>query len=494
VKAYKQLTGERRLTNVPNSLYTVNTQVYGTVTAVQVVLSRSLSSLDDGWTDDLYLTFQSSVGPNTVDILKHLIDNYTDLDYDATTFAAVRTKLIPFPANFPILDRKNAIQVLQEIAFQARCAIWINNGSFYLKYLPEVPTSNDTITVGDVDAEKGVVVDLTSTEDLVTKMKITWRMSWAPESDRPKDDNEKTIILRHNVSQYGTHEQEYDFYIYNQPDTIYKVATFWLIRKSNTWKRITFKTFLNKLNVETFDAVTLDFAQTYVASGSILSLVEKANYNSADNVVEFECLVPVRSGELTQYHFFWPAALPVTDMWPPQSEREDGSAGGGGVGSGASGNLPVGDTSTISGTVFVGGQNVVFGAHSDYGDSSPTDVGFTAQTVVAPTSYSGLVNGQRPTLSLRVLMPKAMTPIKLQQSTADAAIDIRTTKVYDSYQPDNAPAHLDSLIKKIVESKLVLDGDNAQVCNVEHEDRAAVDWKYDEDVGLFGAGTDFLQD
>ena len=108
---------------------------------------------------------------------------------------------------------------------------------FYLKYLPEEPTPAATITVSDIDAEKGIEVELTSTEDIVTKMMVKWRQSWANLSDRAKDTNEKTIILRHNIDKYGTQEQDYDFYIYNQPDIVYKCATFWLIRKSNTWKR-----------------------------------------------------------------------------------------------------------------------------------------------------------------------------------------------------------------------------------------------------------------
>ena len=83
VKAYKQLTGERRLVDVPTDLYTVTTKTYGTVTAVQIVVNKPLSSItDQGWSDDLYVTFQSSVGPDIVDILKYLIENYTDLTWD----------------------------------------------------------------------------------------------------------------------------------------------------------------------------------------------------------------------------------------------------------------------------------------------------------------------------------------------------------------------------------------------------------------------------
>ena len=339
-----------------------------------------------------------------MDILKYIIENYTDLTWDDASFDHVQEKLEPFPANFPILDRKNTLEVLQDIAFQARCAIWISNGVFYLKYLPEEPTPVDTITVSDLDAEKGIEVELTSTEDIVTKMLVRWRQSWANLSDRPKDTAEKTIILRHNVAKYGTQEQEYDFYIYNQPDIIYKCATFWLIRKSNTWKRIRFKTFLNKLNLETFDAVTLDFDQPYVANGPVLAVVEKANYNSAENCVDFECLVPVAAGTMEKYHFFWPAGLPRTDTWPPANEIAAGYAGGDGIGAGATGDLPIGSTATIVGgdTVFVGGTNVVFKAKSDWGDRTPTDVGFTAQQVVDPTVYVNLSPGSRPHLNLRV--------------------------------------------------------------------------------------------
>jgi hypothetical protein len=531
VKAYKQLTGERRLVDVPTDLYTVNTQTYGTVTAVQIVVNKPLSTItDQGWSDDLYITFQSSVGPNVVDILKYLIANYTDLTWDHTSFNHVHAKLAAFPANFPLLERRNAIEVLENIAFQSRCAIWISNGVFYLKYLPEQPTPADTITVSDIDAETGIEVELTPTEDIVTKMKIKWRLSWADISDQAKDKAEKTIILRHNVSKYGTQEREYDFYIYNQPDIAYKCATFWLIRKSNTWKRIKFKTFLNKLNLETFDALTLDFASPYVANGPVLAIVEQANYNSADNCVDFECLVPVLAGTMEQYHFFWPAALPESDTWPPANEIAAGQAGGDGIGSGATGSLPVGDTGTIpeGSIIFVGGPNVVFKSQSDWGDRTPTDAGFAAQPVVNPATYINLSPGSRPRLNLRTYprrSPPAITPSAT--SSSQITVDLHKTKILDTSGAETKYAYLSSIIAGII-----ADGDNnklalsreAQVADSAHLDsprpltdvlkfgdeylgiRTDVafvdtedgehefDFKYDEDGGKFGAGTAFLQD
>jgi hypothetical protein len=529
VKAYKQMTGERRLVDVPTDLYTVSNQAYGTVTAVQIVVDQPLSSIvDQGWSDDLYVTFQSTVGPNIVTILKYIIDTYTDLDWDATSFNHVQTKLIPFPANFPILDRKNTITVLQEIAFQARCAIWISNGVFYLKYLPEEPTSADTITVSDLDADQGIQVELTSTEDIVTKMNVKWRMSWADLSDQDKDKAEKTIILRHNINKYGVQEQDYDFYIYNQPDIVYKCATFWLIRKSNTWKKIKFKTFLNKLNLETLDAVTLDFAATYVASTDVLATVEKATYNSANNCIDFECLVPVKAGTMTKYRFYWPAALPVTDTWPTAEEIAAGNAGGGGIGAGATGNLPIGSTSTISAgdAVFVGGTNVVFKAQSDQGDNTPTDSGFTAQTVVDTNTYVNLSPGSKPRLNLRVYSRRGMPAIpqiKPSSPGTTVTIDLHTTPIVDRSVSPSKTGYLSDFILGVSESDtLVLDrsaviGDETHpdgqplsdvlknaddylairtdvsiwdVTDGEHE----FDFKYDVDTDQYGAGTAFLQD
>jgi hypothetical protein len=470
VKAYKQFDGERRLIAVPNNLYRVETRVYGSITAVQIVFNKPLSTVtDQGWSDDIYVTFQSSVGPDTVNILKYLITNYTDLTWDNTSFDHVQTKLTPFPANFPILERKNTLQVLQEIAFQARCAIWLDNGVFSMKYLPEEPTADSTITVSDLDADAGVEVELTSTEDLVTKMKVSWRVSWAPgATDRDKDKSEKTMILRHNITRYGTQEEEFDWYIYNQPDVIYKAATFWLIRKSNTWKRIKFKTFLQKLNLETFDTVTLNVS-SYVANSDIKAIVEQANYNSADNTVDFQCLVPVRAGEMTQYVYFWPSALPQSVAWPPANAVASNDAGGGGIGMGATGDLPIGDTSEIDGSdvVWVGGPNVVFRARSDWGDRRPTDVGFSAQQTINPANYAELDAKPKPYLNLRTYTAEPSKPYIPAPLAGAFTIDIAKTIVVDSDEDNNVHTHFKSFFSRINDNGRLVMRDDARIGDVD---------------------------
>ena len=89
------------------------------------------------------MTFESSVGPNTVDIMKYLIDTYTTLSYDNDSFNYCAEKLADFSSNFALVETKNIIDVLRDIAFQCRCAIWISDDVFYMKYLPEEPTLPD---------------------------------------------------------------------------------------------------------------------------------------------------------------------------------------------------------------------------------------------------------------------------------------------------------------------------------------------------------------
>lgn len=499
VRAYKEFPGERRLVDVPSSYYTIRNVSYGNLRTVQIVTNRPLSSYaDQGWTDDLYVTFRShsAVGSDMIDTLTYLIQHFTDLSWDSTSFESVRTKLVPFPVNFPVLDRKNTIQILQEIAIQARCALWISNGKFYIKYLPEEPASDDTITVSDIDAENGILTELTTTEDLVTKMRVNWRMRWSPGvTDREKDQSEQLIILRHNVSRYGIQEGDFDWYIYNQPDIIYKCATFWLIRRSSTWKRIRFSTFLNKLNLETFDCVTLDFSQGYVANGAVKALVEEATYNSETNRIDFVCLVPVKAGQMEKYDWFWPAGLAFHLTWPPPDEIAAGDAGGGGEGMDASGALPIGYFEDWGDDiVIVGGPNVIFRPQSDIGDRHPTDIGFSAQDIGVLPNYAEISGGLKPRLNLRTFMASPTNPPPPGALPTAQVIDIRKTHIIDSRDAPNQYAYLSHVFKGLNEDSRLMMRKDMLVADEEHPDGAIFDFKWTDDYELWAAGTAYLRD
>ncbi len=427
VKAHKRLNQESHLINVPTNLWSTQSTTYGSITAVEVLCEQLTQLEGQDWeSDDIYVTFQSTIGPNIVDILTYLITTYSSLAIDAVSFAAVRTQLNPFPANFALLDRENLLNVLQDIAFQARCSLRLSNGIFYLQYLPEEPTSCATFAEQDIESQS-MEVSFTPTEDLVTKYIATYRLSYA------QDELDK-IILRHNVEKYGTQEEEYEFYIYNQPDIVHKVATFWLIRKSNSWKYIEFTTFLHKLALETLDAVTFAFASNYVSTGNIKGIIESSEYDSDNQTIRMRCWLPVKAGKMTQYIFAWPASVDPSLTFPTDEEIEMGYAGGNGIGAGATGNLPVGDTSRVeTSAIFVGGPNVVFAGQTDRGDPHPSDTGFIAQALGTFAAWANLiVTGKESTVITQTYAAPVDAYIAQPHIIGEVELSLEHTKIRSS--------------------------------------------------------------
>ena len=281
-------------------------------------------------------------------------------------------------------------------------------------------------------------------------------------------------------------------------------------------------------------------------------IVEKADYNSADNYIDFECAVPVKIGKMTQDPFYWPADLPISERWPPQEDIDNGDAGGGGIGGGASGNLPVGEVSGIGavGMIFVGGPNVIYGPQSDWGDRTPTDVGFVAQST-PPASFNYSAATGMPSLTMEMDFLEDYGPLPQLNTPAPLTIDLNTTQVLDSsgenkqlygYLRDvlalddngrvaidlheteiidkatNGTAKLDDIFI-IQESTLsgttmdysqpairlppptadgtnvlMINGDEVEFVTTDQPAGAPFDFKFDTNGGKMGAGTAFLQD
>jgi hypothetical protein len=322
VKAWLGATGtsERILTVVPRNWYEVKQFDIEGYTVTGLVFSKPLSTRDNRFEDEIYVSMVSSVGPNTVDIIRWLINKYTNLGINEASFSEVKECLIDFSSNFAIIDRKEIFSTLEEIAFQARCSIWVKDRIFYLKYLPKASTPVKIITEDSIDAGS-LVITTTKTEELITKYKATWKRNLAA-------DESNNIILRYNVSRYGMLEKTQDFYIYNIFDFVLKSSTFWMIRYANVWKVIRFTTYLDNLEIETFDTITLDLKNDMVASGPVDALVTALNYDSDRKLISIECWSPVRMGEMQPYIFSLPSELGITVPFPPNDDIEQEYPGG----------------------------------------------------------------------------------------------------------------------------------------------------------------------
>lgn len=315
--------GVQTLVPIPSSYYVKNeSDNYGRFNATTITLKRPLSEYkEDQWQEGIYVTFTSSVGPNTAEIIEHIVTNYTNLSMDSTTYSHVRMAVESYPQNFVLYDKQNALELIKEIAWQARCMVDVKGTQVRLLYLAEEPTPVDTITESDI-VFGSLTLGFTETEDISTKHVALWKPSYVLEKPYK-------IILRHNISRYGMQTEQHDYFTYNLANLIYKSATFWMIRRCNTWKLVRFKTALNKLALEVHDCVTLDLEGDYISNGPVNCLINKASYNSTENVIDFELWVPVRMGEMDAYQYFWPANLTAQVIYPTAEDITSGYAGTG---------------------------------------------------------------------------------------------------------------------------------------------------------------------
>ncbi|MFA5344650.1 MAG: hypothetical protein WC315_00005, partial [Candidatus Omnitrophota bacterium] len=324
VAAYKkqQTTGRDLLMTVPSNLYVVYETDYIGYTVTEIGFAVPLSRVDDSWSDDIYVSFTSDVGPNPVDIIDWLLTKYTNLTFDATSKAHVKTRLTNYPNNFWVKEKLNVFQLIQDIAYQSRCALYIRDDVVFIVYLAEEPTSLRTLTESDIIANS-FNIKLSDSSDLVTKYVATWKETEAGVVATDTTDNK--LVLKYNVNKYGIMEDSTDYYTQNTFSTILKSATFWLIRLSNTWKQVEFDAPLTMLDLDLFDCITLEVGQ--LSSTPVKSIITSIQYDNDNNTIHFECLTPIRSGETEQYKFFWPADIDPASLFPPTQEEINAGAG-----------------------------------------------------------------------------------------------------------------------------------------------------------------------
>lgn len=249
VYAYRTINGQRYLKPVPSSYYTkyVSTVIAGkTVSAI--TFNRQLSDYaGQEWEDELYVTLVSTLGANTSDVIKYILETFTSYTVDTTTFNSVKTKIANYPSHFAILEQRDVLDIIADIAYQARLAVRYNGAVAKLYYLSELPTTVENFT-DDTIRSRSLNYGFTSLDDIITKYVATWRASYDQETLTE-------YIYKNNQTAFGTKEDTRDFFIYNIGSLVKLSVDFWGNRLSNSWRTLKLQTFLQALDVEPFDCV-----------------------------------------------------------------------------------------------------------------------------------------------------------------------------------------------------------------------------------------------
>lgn len=476
VYAYKGANGIETLQRVPESYYTVRSfPLNNKFTAVVVEMKRALSSYEEGWTNDqIYVNLVSSVGPNTANILRWLIETYSNYQVDNASFNTVANYLVNYPSNFALFTRKELLKALEEIAWQARCRIWINDNKFFISYLPAEPNAVATITESVIDHES-LRLSHTPSEDIVTKLRAEWRPSY--DYDEPA-----VVTVRYNTQKYGVHEQTFDFYIYNIASLVVKSAQFWAIRLGNTWKKVNFSCSLDLLNVETFDCVLFNLPG-YYANGAVKALVEESTYDSGSNTINMQLWLPVRAGTMTKYDFAWPKNAPANLTWPRPDEVYA---------------APVSPGTNANGNVFNLPQNIDNSLPAGNGSASfarpsrPSDNADNAPPSPATKNDSTpTVKVEAPPRAISRQTKIQINPEEIEFNPPDpklSTIDIRSTRIIDS--TTNRTARLSSVFQIVdnpdhsgnpddINANLVALWRYAKMADIRGSDVAPISFEYD---------------
>jgi hypothetical protein len=247
------------------------------------------------WEDAIYVTFASTVGPNPVEIMIYIIDNYTQNSYDVDNFAEVAEKVAVTPMNFLYQSLDNAFSLLQGLAYQARCAIYLVEDVFHLKFLPEAGEEVDSISESDT------VLDSLSGHD---------------DRDRGSHHGLRGDLqagLLADLRYPGPGDLPVQHREVRLPQGHLRLLRLQLVRCRREGRDLLDDPEIDDLEaaevpapaqqdrLEVFDTVLLDFAHPYVASAPVKAMVTSSRYNPEDQKIDVEFWVPVRLGEMVPY-------------------------------------------------------------------------------------------------------------------------------------------------------------------------------------------------
>lgn len=318
-----------RFVAVPTKYYTVNlSATAASKTVATITLPVALDDLNgQGWSDQIYATVTSSIGPNASDIIKWLLEQYSTLSIDAASFAAVQAKVTKYPMHFAYLEQKDVLQACAELAWQARCALLISGGVAKLRFLGTKPSPSDDVigdpVTGGAEAkvqDKSLHIVEPNLEEITTR----FIARWSPYMTKPRKMHrwEEEQVIETNLDLFGKHERSFDFYAYNLKSLVLKAASFWASRMGRLWRRARFGVFLHGLRWEIHDSIELKFASGYVDEWKWQSspILVEHHRTEGRGRVSVECWLPVESGTKVESANAWQSdASDVTPISPALS-------------------------------------------------------------------------------------------------------------------------------------------------------------------------------
>lgn len=245
----------------------------------------------EGWTGEIFTSVTSTIcsnSQNTANVIKHILEYWTNLTVDASSFASVANDINTFRSDFCFRELEDALTLCNRMAWEARCGLYVSNRIVYIKYLSEEPSATFVASEGNT-AFKSLSASFMPIEDLKTCIKAQCNYTYFPE------DSKELFKYKNNEGIYGLMQMEHDFLIYTNPDCMKVSAAFWGYRYSNSWRILNTSHFLSALILEPRDCVKYNLEE--YTNISLKGIITDLVHDTTEHSIILSTLLASKTGD-----------------------------------------------------------------------------------------------------------------------------------------------------------------------------------------------------
>lgn len=280
------------------------------------------------WTGEIYVTATSTVGPNSARIIKWIFNEWTDLQPDSS-FATIESKVQNHEAHFALFDKRDALRVAAEIAFQSRCGLILDSERVGIRFLAEQPVALNILSEGNTEFDS-LRKTFTPTLEITTRLIASWTETYREKnrlnevfqknisktervirslvpSNRRRKTETRYSVYEENINKYGVRVRDESCYIYVNQNSVQAFLDFWGHRFANSWQLVSLRTTLMGTILQVFDGITLQYTDTnLLGSGLITGQIEEVTINPSNWSVELLIWMPRVAGSPVNDPQAWP--------------------------------------------------------------------------------------------------------------------------------------------------------------------------------------------
>jgi len=227
--------------------------------------------INTGKIGTIWCSIESSVGPNIIDIIKYIIENYTTLTFDMTDYAALHLKHENFPIGFYYPEEVKVSKCIKDLCYQSCLEYTIYSGNFILKDATSRNAIPSILTLDRASTELGSIIwETSNSKNIVTDITGTWS-----KTEYPKHIEEE-YKANNNTDKFEEVIKTIDYPIYHAEGSVERSVTWYLDLLSNIWENVSFRCFLHAMNLYLYERVTADLFEL----GNYTGIIKEFDFNA----------------------------------------------------------------------------------------------------------------------------------------------------------------------------------------------------------------------